>query len=101
VTLDDVGRRAVYLAEGLGHAFCALRDDATVAYLCSTTYNPAAEHAVSPLDIELAVAWPDDLDLVLSKKDRAAPTLATALADGPLPTLERCQAQELLATGRV
>src|SRR5690606_40201002 len=29
VVLDDVDHRAVYLAEGLGHAFVALTDDAT------------------------------------------------------------------------
>ena len=41
VRLDDTERKAVYLSEGLGHGFCALTDDATVAYLCSTTYSPA------------------------------------------------------------
>jgi dTDP-4-dehydrorhamnose 3,5-epimerase len=35
VRLDDIDRRAVYIAEGLGHAFMALTDDATVSYLCS------------------------------------------------------------------
>ena len=33
VLLDDVDRRAIYLAEGLGHCFVALTDDATVSYL--------------------------------------------------------------------
>ncbi|MFN8078508.1 MAG: dTDP-4-dehydrorhamnose 3,5-epimerase [Kineosporiaceae bacterium] len=45
--LDAESRRAVYLAEGMGHGFCALTDDATVLYLCSTGYNPAAEPPVS------------------------------------------------------
>lgn len=53
VRLDDVDRRAVYLAEGLGHGFCVLTEGATVAYLCSTVYNPAAERAVNPLDPDL------------------------------------------------
>src|SRR5690554_1677830 len=43
VRLDDVERRAVLIAEGLGHAFCALTDEATVTYLCSTPYAPAIE----------------------------------------------------------
>ena len=43
---------------GSGHGFCALTDDATLTYLCSTTYNPAAEHTVHPLDPELAIDWP-------------------------------------------
>src|SRR4051794_4772416 len=33
VLLDDKDRRAVYIAEGLGHAFMALTDGATVSYL--------------------------------------------------------------------
>ena len=50
VLLDDVDRRAVYLSEGLGHAFCALEDGSTATYLCSTGYNPGAEHGINPLD---------------------------------------------------
>ena len=48
VRLDDVDRRAVYIAEGLGHGFCALTDDATLTYLCSETYNPTGEHTRAP-----------------------------------------------------
>ena len=90
--LDAESRRAVYLAEGMGHGFCALTDDATVLYLCSTGYNPAAEHGVHPLDAELGLPWPADVEHVLSEKDAAAPTLAQALAGGALPTLESCRA---------
>ena len=43
--LDDRSRRAVSLAEGLGHAFMALTEQATVLYLCSTPYAPGREHA--------------------------------------------------------
>jgi dTDP-4-dehydrorhamnose 3,5-epimerase len=91
VVLDDDSRRAVYLAEGLGHGFCALTDDATVVYLCSTTFNPDAEHAITPMDLDLAIAWPEGVDVLLSPKDRAAPTLATARASGLLPTWEQCR----------
>lgn len=40
VRLDDELHHSVYLAEGLGHAFMALTDDATVVYLCSEGYSP-------------------------------------------------------------
>ena len=36
VMLDDQDRRAVYISEGLGHAFMSLEDDSTLVYLCST-----------------------------------------------------------------
>jgi dTDP-4-dehydrorhamnose 3,5-epimerase len=92
VRLDDVDRRAVYLSEGLGHAFMALSDDAVVTYLCSTSYAPDREHGVYPLDPELAIQWPDDVEPVLSDKDAAAPTLKQAAADGILPTYAECLA---------
>ncbi|MFE2632062.1 dTDP-4-dehydrorhamnose 3,5-epimerase, partial [Streptomyces sp. NPDC059374] len=85
VRLDDSGRRAVFLAEGLGHAFMALTDDATVVYLCSTGYAPEREHGVDPLDPALGIAWPDGLTPVLSPKDAAAPSLARARVAGLQP----------------
>ena len=90
VTLDDVDRRAVYLGEGLGHGFCALTDDATLAYLCSETYNPQGERAIHPLDPDLAIDWPA-ADPQLSARDAAAPSLASAAADGLLPGVVACE----------
>ncbi|MEV4273311.1 dTDP-4-dehydrorhamnose 3,5-epimerase [Micromonospora aurantiaca (nom. illeg.)] len=90
VRLDDTDRRAVYLAEGLGHGFCALTDDATLNYLCSATYNPAAEHTVHPLDPDLGIDWPAATPL-LSERDAAAPRLAEARAAGLLPGYDACR----------
>lgn len=89
VVLDDTERRALFLAEGLGHGFCALTDDACVVYLCSETYAPRREHAVHPLDPDLAIAWPVS-DPLLSARDAAAPSLAEAHARGLLPDYEAC-----------
>ncbi|WP_433495174.1 dTDP-4-dehydrorhamnose 3,5-epimerase family protein [Micromonospora sp. CA-248089] len=90
VRLDDTERRAVYLAEGLGHGFCALTDDATLSYLCSTTYNPAGEHTVHPLDPDLGIDWPATMPL-LSDRDAAAPSLAETRAAGVLPGYDACR----------
>lgn len=95
VLLDDEDRRAIYLGEGLGHAFMSLEHDSTVMYLCSTGYTPGAEHGVNPLDPEIAIEWPmtgrDGTPLVpqLSDKDTAAPSLAAARDAGMLPTVEQ------------
>lgn len=87
VLLDDVDRKSVYLAEGLGHAFVALSDDAVVTYLVSDVYNPDREHGISPLDPDLGLVFPSpDEDLVLSPKDTDAPSLAEAAQAGLLPT---------------
>ena len=91
VLLEDENRRAIYLSEGLGHCFVALEDDSTVVYLCSEGYNPGHEHGVSPVDPTVALAFPDrdlagrPLEILLSEKDTAAPTLAQAQAQGLLP----------------
>jgi len=89
VPLDDRERAAVYLAEGLGHAFCALTEGAIVTYLCSSVYRPGHEHGIDPLDPELGIAWPASTPL-LSTKDAAAPSLAEAMATGLLPEYEAC-----------
>lgn len=89
VLLDDEERRAVYLAEGLGHGFCALTEGATAAYLCSTTYRPGHEHGIDPLDPDLGITWPTGTPL-LSTKDAAAPSLAEARAAGRLPQWDIC-----------
>lgn len=87
VRLDDRDRRTIYLSEGLGHGFLALEDDSTVMYLCSASYDPLREHTVSPLDPALGIEWPmDDGALVLSDRDRQAPSLDEARAAGLLPT---------------
>ncbi|GIG39622.1 dTDP-4-dehydrorhamnose 3,5-epimerase [Cellulomonas phragmiteti] len=91
VLLDDVDRRAIYLSEGLGHAFMSLEDGSTVMYLCSTGYAPGREHGIHPLDPEIGIDWPTTdragraLAPLLSDKDAAAPTLAEARDSGLLP----------------
>jgi dTDP-4-dehydrorhamnose 3,5-epimerase len=89
VRLDDVDRRSVYLSEGLGHGFCAVTDDATIAYMCSSSYNPAAEHTVDPLDTELAIDWPTTVP-ILSERDAEAPSFEQARQSGLLPSYEVC-----------
>jgi dTDP-4-dehydrorhamnose 3,5-epimerase len=92
VRLDDTSRRAVFLSEGLGHAFTALSDEATVIYLCSTPYSPGREHGLYPLDPDIGIEWPEDTEPVLSGKDAAAPTLEQARHAGLLPVYPDCEA---------
>jgi dTDP-4-dehydrorhamnose 3,5-epimerase len=92
VLLDSERPRAVYLAEGLGHAFLSLADGSSVTYLVSTGYSPGREFGISPLDPALELPWPADVEFELSAKDQAAPTLAEAQEQGLLPTMEQCSA---------
>ncbi|MCZ2838611.1 dTDP-4-dehydrorhamnose 3,5-epimerase family protein [Modestobacter sp. VKM Ac-2985] len=93
VLLDSAQPRAVYLAEGLGHAFVSLADASSVTYLVSTGYSPGREFGVHPMDPELDLPWPADVEFELSAKDLAAPTLAAAREQGLLPTMAECQAR--------
>ncbi len=90
VRLDETERNAVFLAEGLGHAFVALTDDAVVMYLCSTPYAPGRERGVHPFDPAIGIAWPAEVDPVLSEKDASAPTLEQARSAGSLPDYGEC-----------
>ena len=98
VLLDDVERKALYLSEGLGHAFMALADNTVVNYLCSAPYAPGREHGIHPLDPAIGIDWPatgrdgSPLTPSLSPKDEAAPHLADLADSGLLPTYAEVQA---------
>jgi len=101
VRLDTVDRRAVYVGEGLGHAFLALEDGTAITYLLSEAYAPEREHGVHPLDPALGLPWPADVSLVLSAKDQEAPTLEEARLAGVLPSYDACQAYATELAARV
>jgi len=92
VLLDDVNRKCVYLAEGLGHSFLSLEDESTVIYLCSSGYNPGAEHGIHPMDPEIGIEWPsvgrngEALEFELSAKDAGAIGITEASESGLLPS---------------
>ncbi len=92
VELDSQSRSGLYISEGLGHAFCALSESATVGYLCSEGYSQEREHGIHPLDPGLNLPWPQGAASMLSPKDASAPTLAAALEMGMLPEYSQCVA---------
>lgn len=102
VLLDSVDRRVIYLAEGLGHAFVALTDDATVTYLVNDVFRPDREFGVNPLDPAIGLELPKEAgQALLSPKDAEAPTLEEAGRLGILPTWDdaRCHYAALASVG--
>ena len=89
---DEDSGLAVYLADGLGHAFLALADNTCMSYLCSAEYVPGTMIEVDGLDPELALPWRLAEPPIRSDKDARAPTLATAVASGRLPSYRECVA---------
>lgn len=90
VRLNSTSCQSVLIAEGLGHAFCALSETAEVVYLVTTTYDPAAEHTLSAFDADLALPW-NGGDYRLSPRDAKAETLSEAMQTAILPSYEVCR----------
>jgi NDP-hexose 3,5-(Or5-) epimerase len=89
---DEDSGTAVYLADGLGHAFMALTDNACMNYLCSEEYVPGTMLEINPFDPDIAIPWKLTGPPIMSEKDAGAIGLKDAEAAGLLPTYEECLA---------
>ncbi|MGI5255891.1 dTDP-4-dehydrorhamnose 3,5-epimerase family protein [Streptomyces angustmyceticus] len=90
VNMDAESFRAVYIPDGLAHAFLALEDDTVMSYLVSSAYRAELEHAIDPLDPAIGLPWPQEVEFRLSARDTIAPRLAEAEAQGMLPQYADC-----------
>jgi dTDP-4-dehydrorhamnose 3,5-epimerase len=91
IELDEKSANAVFIEEGLAHAFVALENNTIVTYYVSEKYNPEREKGINPFDKTLNVKWPD-IELILSEKDKVAISLDQAKSQGLLPTFDECKA---------
>lgn len=89
---DEESGIAVYLADGLGHAFLTLTDNACMNYLCSEEYVPGTMIEVDPLDPDVGIPWDLPEPPIMSDKDAGAVSLDEARSSGLLPTYEDCLA---------
>ena len=90
IELNEKSASAVFIEEGLAHAFVALENQTVVTYFVTEKYNPEREKGINPFDKTLNVKWPD-VDLILSEKDKQAISLEAAKGQGLLPTLDECK----------
>ncbi len=74
--LSDVNHHQLYCPDGFAHGFCVLTEVADVLYKTSTYYDPQAEGGFAYDDPDVAIQWPDGLELVASGRDQSAPRLA-------------------------
>jgi dTDP-4-dehydrorhamnose 3,5-epimerase len=81
--LDDVNLHALYVPVGFAHGFCVVSDVADVLYKQSRYYDPAVEREIAYDDPDIGIAWPADLELHASARDRDAPRLRDIGADLP------------------
>jgi dTDP-4-dehydrorhamnose 3,5-epimerase len=75
VTLDAANRKQLWAPAGFARGFCVLSDAAEIEYLCTGTYNAAAESGVLWSDPTIGIDWPVG-EPILSAKDERAQTLA-------------------------
>ena len=82
--LSAGNRRQLWIPAGFAHGFLALSEGAEVLYKTTDFYQRSAERSLRWDDAELAIDWPRDVAPILSDKDAAAPSLATARLAGDL-----------------
>jgi len=75
VELSADNRAAIYIPAGFAHGFQTLTDDAEVRYHISERYRPEAARGVRWDDPDLAIAWPNIEERVISSRDLALPRL--------------------------
>jgi dTDP-4-dehydrorhamnose 3,5-epimerase len=78
--LDDEQAHQLFVPVGFAHGFCVLSQIADVTYKCSTYYDAAVERGFRYDDPQVAITWPQDIALLVSDRDRNAPTLADIAA---------------------
>jgi dTDP-4-dehydrorhamnose 3,5-epimerase len=73
--LTDENLHQIYCPIGFAHGFCVLSEQADVMYKQTAYYDGALERGISYADPDLAIAWPEGIDLKPSERDANAPSL--------------------------
>ncbi len=81
--LSDENMRQLLCPVGFAHGFCVLSEVADVVYRCDAYYDPRSEAGIAYDDPDLAIAWPEGLDLVPSARDARAPRLTDVAGELP------------------
>lgn len=74
VTLSEENKRQFWVPPGFAHGFVVTSDIADFEYKCTDYYDPSDEGSIAWNDTDLAIAWPEGIEMKLSAKDAAAPS---------------------------
>ena len=86
IQLSGNGNKSLLIGSGLGHAFVSLAQGSAVTYLLSSPYKPELEFEINPLDQSLKLDFGiPAIGLIVSEKDKLAPTLIEQEISGRLP----------------
>ena len=73
--LSEQNMRILYCPIGFAHGFCTLSDQADVIYKQSNYYSGETERGIKYDDPDVAISWPEGLELIPSERDATAPLL--------------------------
>jgi dTDP-4-dehydrorhamnose 3,5-epimerase len=73
--LSDENLHQVYCPIGFAHGFCVLSEQADVMYKQTSYYAAPLERGIAYDDPDVAIAWPQELELKPSERDASAPLL--------------------------
>lgn len=76
VELNATNHRMLWIPEGFAHGFVALEDDTHFLYKTTDYYAKDCEAAIRWDDAELAIDWPQGLEMLVNQKDAEAPSFS-------------------------
>jgi dTDP-4-dehydrorhamnose 3,5-epimerase len=89
VELAGDSHKAIFIEEGLAHAFIALEENTKVTYFVNQYFNPNNEKSISPFDEDISIEW-GDLQYILSEKDKRSDSLKEMERANKLPNYKDC-----------
>lgn len=92
--LDDEKLRMMYVPPGYAHGFVVLSEVADFIYKCTNYYHAESEQCIIWNDPDIGIKWPIN-DVLLSAKDRSAPSLSKQPVEN-LPNYSELCAKEAL-----
>lgn len=74
VFLSEENKRQFWVPPGFAHGFVVVSESADFEYKCTDYYDPKDEASIAWNDPDLAIKWPENLEITLSPKDAEAPS---------------------------
>ena len=80
--LSEENHKQLYIPEGFAHGFLVTSEEAEFVYKCTRFYDPSGEGGLLWNDKDIGIDWPvtEDMDILLSDKDKIQPTFQEYLA---------------------
>jgi len=77
VILSEENMKQYYIPEGFAHGFLVLSDVAEFTYKVTDFFHPGDEQGIMWNDPDIGVEWPipEDMEIILSEKDKNWPAL--------------------------